>query len=92
MKYHVSATISVDTKTNKILILIDEDQTFDDPVYQRRIAITPVNSRAPDVYVVENDRMGGQFKTATELCRWLSQNLLDRKSIKTLAAKIKSNG
>lgn len=76
MKYGIDVHIEVDTAVNKVVI--------NSRGREKRIALVPVNRRSPDAYTVINDVPGVQVKTATDLLRWIVQNLYSKQEIKEL--------
>lgn len=69
MKYVIQATIEVDTSTNKIVLHSN----------LHRIVLMPVTSRGEDIYCVVNDRPApGQIKRASDVLRWLAQNVVTK--------------
>ena len=77
MIFTIHADITIDTATNKVVIHTAE----------KRVVLVPVNRRAPDAYTIVNDVPGKQIATATDLLRWLSQNVWDKKEIARLTAQ-----
>ena len=78
MKYNLPATIEVDTTTSKVVISTGE----------KRMVLLPVTGRGEDIYCVVNDKPApGQIKRASDVLRWLAQNLLTKAELTKLAER-----
>mgnify|MGYP001551803609 CR=1 FL=1 len=78
MKYNLPATIEVDTTTSKVVISTGE----------KRMVLLPVTGRGEDIYCVVNDKPApGQIKRASDVLRWLAQNLLTKSELTKLAER-----
>ena len=50
-----------------------------------RIVLMPVNRNGEDIYTIVNDKPGKQIKRASDVLRWIAQNLYTKKEARKLA-------
>lgn len=87
MIYQVFANITLDTRTNKVVI---EHTSVNGDV--KRIVLYPGKKAAEHwVDVSVNDRpQGGPFSYAKDICKFLVQNLHGRRQIKQITGEVKT--
>jgi hypothetical protein len=81
MNYRMQVHIEVDTSTNKVVI--HTMPTAGD--LGNRIVLMPVNRNGEDIYTIVNDKPGKQIKRASDVLRWIAQNLYTKKEARKLA-------
>ncbi len=84
MIYTIDANITVDTSTNKVVILIYNPELPPD-VDARRVVLMPVNRRGEDIYTLDDDKPGKPITRASDVLRWIAQNLYGKREVKKLA-------
>lgn len=84
MIYSIDANITVDTSTNKVIILIDNPE-LPPEIGARRVVLMPVNRRGDDIYTLDNDKPGKPITRASDVLRWIAQNLYSKREVRQLS-------
>lgn len=88
MKYSIGLMAEIDTSTSKIVLRVVDKLVLRSTPDDKRIVLMPVTSRGEDIYCVVNDKPApGQIKRASDVLRWLAQNLLTKSELTKLAER-----